>query len=84
MLPDNDILARLPGEYISPTTAPLPNPMTSTRGEIRKLVVRAGPYGQVRVTYKLLTRTVGESRHHFWCAIHAERVCAAAPMFRQR
>ncbi|MCK9511555.1 MAG: hypothetical protein M0R28_10040 [Pigmentiphaga sp.] len=77
MLHDNGILTRLPGEYVSAGLAPLPDPMTAHRGEIRRLVVSAGPHGRVRVTYKLLTRKSGEQSHHFWCAIHAEQIGAA-------
>ena len=62
-----NILARIPGEYIADALQTLPNAATA-KEEFMEAVVHVPGIGRVRITAKRLKHKRGQSTHYFWTA----------------
>jgi hypothetical protein len=62
-----NILARIPGEYVADALQTLPNAATATE-EFMQAFVHVPRIGRVRITAKRSKHTRGRSTHYFWTA----------------
>lgn len=75
MVPENGILARVPGQYIASGSRQLPSAGEDQKDQpARGVLVEVPDLGWVRITYRLNTYRHGKSRHWHWVAAHAAHV----------
>ena len=73
-----NILARIPGEYLAPDHYCLPNPATTTE-KTATAVANVPHIGQVRIVYQRMYSQRGKFGNHFWTPCSAEALMPQRP-----
>ena len=68
---DNNIIARIPGQYLAAAEYGLPDATTSSERELQAKADVPG-HGRVLIIFERKTHKRGKNTHTWWCAKHVK------------